>query len=158
MSDVRGQMTSASVMRSGVQSMDVGRKVATMTTPKSFEDLAVFKLAYRVSLEIHRASLDFPAIEQRALADQIRRASKSICANLAEGFGKQVASPAEFRRFVSMAIGSADEMRVWTRYCLDLGYIDRATWQRWRDTYQEVAQMLHGLRQKVGRPPTPSDI
>ena len=78
--------------------------------------------------------------------------------HLAEGFGKQVASPAEFKRLVSMAIGSADEMRVWTRYCLDLGYIDQATWQRWRDTYQEVAQMLHGLRQKVGQPPAPSDI
>ena len=49
-----------------------------------------------------------------------------------------------------MAIGSADEMRVWCRYCLDLGYIDEATWQRWRDTYQEIAQMLQGLRQKAG--------
>jgi four helix bundle protein len=124
----------------------------------TFEDLEVFKRAYRLSLDVHRRSLEWPAVEQRALADQIRRASKSICANLAEGFGKQVASPAEFRRFVSMAIGSADEMRVWTRYCLDLGYIDQATWQRWRDTYQEVAQMLHGLRQKVGQPPAPSDI
>ena len=83
-----------------------------------------------ISLEIHRASLDFPVIEQRALAEQIRRASKSICANLAEGFGKQAASPAEFQRFLAMAIGSADEMRVWTRYCLDLGYIDEPTWQR----------------------------
>ena len=54
----------------------------------SFEDLEVFKRAYRVSLEVHRASLSFPAIEQRALADQVRRASKSICANIAEGYGK----------------------------------------------------------------------
>jgi 23S rRNA-intervening sequence protein len=58
-------------------------------TPMGFEDLAVFKLAYRLSLEIHRASLSFPAVEQYALGDQLRRASKSICANLAEGFGKQ---------------------------------------------------------------------
>ena len=87
--------------------------MVAMTAAKGFEDLAVFKLAYRTSLEIHRASLNFPAVEQRALAEQIRRASKSICANLAEGFGKQVASPGEFRRFLMMAIGSADEMRVW---------------------------------------------
>jgi four helix bundle protein len=52
-----------------------------------FEDLAVFKLAYRVSLEIHRASLNFPAVEQYGLGEQIRRASKSICANIAEGVG-----------------------------------------------------------------------
>ena len=41
------------------------------------EDLEVFKRAYRVSLAVHRCSLGFPAVEQRALADQIRRASKS---------------------------------------------------------------------------------
>jgi four helix bundle protein len=111
----------------------------------SFEDLAVFQRAYRISLELHRASLGFPALEQRALGDQLRRASKSICANLAEGFAKQKRSPAEFKRFVQMALGSADEMRVWLRYCRDLGYIDAETWQQWRDEYQEIAKMLQGL-------------
>ena len=71
------------------------------------EDLEVFRRAYRLSLEVHRASLEFPRIEQFALADQIRRASKSICANLAEGFGRQRISKPEFRRFLAMAIGSA---------------------------------------------------
>ena len=98
-----------------------------MTDPGSFEDLEVFKRAYRLSLEVHRASLDFPAIEQRALADQVRRASKSICANLAEGHAKWHRSPVEFARYVRIALDSADEMRVWSRYCLDLGYIDEAT-------------------------------
>ena len=54
-----------------------------------FEELEVFKRAYGVSLEIHKASLAFPKIEQYALADQIRRASKSICANIAEGLPNQ---------------------------------------------------------------------
>ena len=114
-------------------------------TIASFEDLEVFKRAYRISLEVHRASLDFPAIEQRALADQVRRASKSICANIAEGFGKQKQSAAEFKRYLVMAIGSADEMRVWLRYCLDLGYIDETMWRRWRDEYQAIAKMLQAL-------------
>jgi four helix bundle protein len=112
----------------------------------SFEDLEVFKRAYRISLEIHRASLEFPRVEQSSLADQLRRASKSICANLAEGFAKQRRSAPEFGRFVGMAIGSSDEMRVWIRYSLDLGYIDEKTWQRWRDEYQEISKMLQGLR------------
>ena len=112
---------------------------------RGFEDLEVFRRAYRVSLEVHRASLEFPAIEQRALADQIRRASKSICANLAEGFGRQLVSKPEFRRFVMMALGSADEMQVWTIYCRDLGYIDERTADRWRGEYQEIARMLTGL-------------
>ena len=110
----------------------------------SFEDLAVFQRAYRVSLELHRASLGFPAVEQRALADQVRRASKSICANLAEGFAKQRRSPAEFKRFVQMALGSADEMRVWLRYCLDLGYIDAAMARRVPGHCQDAARPGQG--------------
>ncbi len=117
---------------------------------RSFEDLEVFKKAYRVSLEVHRMSLDFPKIEQYALADQVRRASKSICANIAEGFGKQRQSMVEFKRFLMIAMGSADEMRVWSRYCLDLGYIDEPVWRRWRDEYQEIAKMLNGLCSKSG--------
>ena len=81
------------------------------------EELEVFRRAYALSLEVHRASLEFPRIEQWALADQVRRASKSICANLAEGFGRQRQSRPEFRRFLIMAIGSADEMQVWVLYC-----------------------------------------
>ena len=116
-----------------------------------FEDLEVFRRAYRVSLEVHRASLEFPAIEQGALGDQVRRASKSIAANLAEGFARQGSTPADFRRFIRMATGSSDEMRVWVRYCLDLGYIDEATWRCWRDEYQEISRMLEGLLKAVGR-------
>ena len=122
---------------------------------KSFEDLEVFKRAYRISLEVHRLSLDFPRSEQFVLADQVRRASKSICANIAEGFSRQRYSSADFRRFVVMAIGSADEMRLWARYCLDLGYIDEQRWQSWRDEYQEIARMLSGLAARITRP---SDI
>ena len=109
------------------------------------EDLGVFRRAYALSLEVHRASLDFPRIEQWALADQVRRASKSICANLAEGFGRQQQSRPEFRRFLIIAIGSADEMQVWALYARDLGYIDEVTAERWRGEYREIARMLSAL-------------
>ena len=109
------------------------------------EDLEVFRRAYRLSLEVHRASLEFPRIEQFALADQVRRASKSICANLAEGFGRQQQSKPEFRRFLMMALGSADEMQVWTMYCRDLGYIGADVAERWQGEYREIARMLSGL-------------
>ena len=120
-----------------------------MGAVRSFEDLDVFKRAYRISLEVHKATLRFPQIEQRALGDQIRRASKSICANVADGFGKQRQSRAEFRRFAMMAMGSADEMRVWLRYALDLDYIDESQWKAWRDEYQQIAKMLQSLVTKT---------
>ena len=111
----------------------------------SFEDLEVFQRAYRLSLDVHRKSLAMPRIEQFALGDQVRRASKSICANIAEGYGRQKQSKAEFRRFVWMAVGSSDEMRVWARYALDLGYIDEPTWRNWRDEYQIISKQLRKL-------------
>ncbi len=124
-----------------------GERAGAEQAPKvvSFEDLDVFKRAYRVSLDVHRASLVMPKIEQQALADQMRRASKSICSNIAEGYGRQKQSKAEFKRFLWMAIGSSDEMRVWARYALDLGYLDERTWRRWRDEYQIISKQLQVL-------------
>ena len=83
----------------------------------------MFRRAYRISLDVHRASLQFPKIEQQALADQIRRGESVDLWKLAEGFGKQRRSGAEFKRYLLMAIGSADEMQVWLRYCSDLEYV-----------------------------------
>jgi four helix bundle protein len=112
---------------------------------RSFEDLDVFQRAYAISLDIHRASLTMPKVEQYVLADQMRRASKSICANLAEGFSRQRSSSADFKRFLTMAIGSCDEMQVWTRYASDLGYVIKETAAEWRAEYVELAKMLRGL-------------
>jgi four helix bundle protein len=59
---------------------------------QNFYELDVYKKAFNISLEVHRESLSFPKIEQYALADQLRRATKSICANIGEGFHKQLNS------------------------------------------------------------------
>jgi four helix bundle protein len=44
-----------------------------------------------------------------------------------------------------MSIGSADEMRVWLRYCLDLNYLEEQKWEQWRGEYEVIAKMLQGL-------------
>jgi four helix bundle protein len=128
-----------------------GREVVTAgkSDVMTFEDLEVFRRAYRISLDLHRTSLQFPKVEQfGGLADQMRRASKSICGNIAEGFGKQRKSNAEFKRYLLMAIGSADEMQVWLKYCADLEYVDQKACERWRDEYRQIARMLQGLHTK----------
>ena len=112
---------------------------------RSFEDLEVYKRSYKLALEIHKTSLNFPRIEQFAMADQVRRASKSVCANIAEGFARQRSSSADFHRFIVLAIGSGDEMKVWLSFCLDLGYISADDAKRWRSEYSEITRMLHGL-------------
>src|SRR5689334_21301795 len=98
------------------------------------EDLDVFKRAYALSLVLHQASLTFPKIEQYGgLGDQLRRSSKSVCALLVEGQGRQASAPRDFARYLTMAIGSAEEARLWCRYASDLGYVADADAQMWRD-------------------------
>ena len=113
------------------------------------KDLDVYKRAYVVSIEIHKATLEFPKIEQYALADQMRRSSKSICANLAEGFAKQTHSKAEFARFVSMAMGSCSEMETWISYAFDLEYVTQAQLNQWLNAYAIIYGMLVKLREKI---------
>ena len=115
-----------------------------------YEDLAVFKRAYGLSLEMHRASLTWPREEQfGGIADQLRRSSKSVCALLAEGSARQRSSQAEFRRYAIMAMGSADETRLWCRYAEDLGYVEREVARRWQEEASVVARMLQSLARRL---------
>ena len=114
------------------------------------EDLEVFRRAYRLSLELHRFSLDLPKIEQfGGLADQLRRASKSVCSLTAEGAGRQLGSSREFARYLTMAIGSAEETRLWCSYCRDLGYVEAERAETWRDECGHIIRMLQGLKSSV---------
>ena len=115
----------------------------------SYSEFEVYKKSYQLSLEVHRYSLHLPVIEQRALADQIRRSSKSICANFAEGFVKQKYSNNEFRRYLIVSLGSSSETVVWLEYCRDLGYLGEIESQRLISGYNEVSRMLQGLIKKV---------
>jgi four helix bundle protein len=109
-----------------------------------YHRLAVYQKAYKAALEIHRLTLKFPAIERHELASQLRRATKSIAANIAEGMGKQ-SSPGEVKRFLYSALGSSDETRVWLEFARDLGYLTTELQQHYDAAYQEIGRMLRGV-------------
>lgn len=111
-----------------------------------YKDLIVYQKAFSISLEVHRVSLGFPKIEQYGgIADQIRRSSKSICANIAEGYAKQQGSKAEFKRFLLIVLGSAEEVFVWIDYVIALGYVEESIGLEWQASYMEVIKMLQSL-------------
>ena len=109
-----------------------------------YHRLDVYKKAYRSALEIHKVSLLFPKIEQYELANQLRRATKSIPVNIAEGMGKQE-SNADVRKYIRIAIGSCDEVRVWLEFSRDLGYMQDAAYIEFDDRYNEIGKMLRGV-------------
>jgi four helix bundle protein len=116
---------------------------------ETHRDLLVFKAAYSLALEVRPLTHEMPKSEQYGgIADQMRRASTGICANLAEGFAKNK-SKLEFRRFVGMALGSASEMDVWLMFSADFGYLSAPVSEELRQRYAEVSKMLRGLEQKL---------
>ena len=120
------------------------------------DDLEVFRRAYALSLELHRASLGWPNVEQYGgIAGQLRRSSKSVCALLMEGGGRLRRSRTEFERYLVMALGSADETRLWCRYAEDLGYATDEQAAAWCGSYEEIARMLQGLLARQKRQSSP---
>ena len=111
-----------------------------------FHKLDVYRKAYDASLRLHTETLSFPRFEQSELASQLRRASKSICANIAEGMGRQM-SPKDVVRFLRSALGSCDETRIWLEYSRDLEYLPPAKFDEMNAAYCEVGRMVNGLVQ-----------
>jgi len=91
---------------------------------KTFRDLEVYKEAYELMLIVHGAVKKLPVYERHDLASQMRRASKSCPANMAEGWAKRRFEK-EFKRHLDSAIGSANEMEVHIETAMDLKYWDQ---------------------------------
>lgn len=90
---------------------------------KTLSDLDVFNISYQLAMEIFQLSRIFPKEEKYSLIDQIVRSSRSISANIAEGWGKRVYEN-EFKRHLVYAMGSLEETRVWMKFAKDCNYIN----------------------------------
>jgi len=110
----------------------------------SYHNLKVYQKAYSLALVVHKLTLQFPRVEQYELANQLRRSTKSIPVNIAEGMGRQE-SKADVKHFIRIAIGSCDETRVWLEFTRDLGYMSEERSQFLDNSYQEIGRMLRGI-------------
>ena len=109
-------------------------------------DLKVYQKSYKVALDIHRVTKQFPRIEQYGgIADQIRRSSKSITANIVEGYAKQNFYKADFKRMLIYSLASCDETQLWLEMSKDLGYIDSATYSILNKELDEIGKMLYSF-------------
>ena len=113
----------------------------------NYKDLKVYQRSYKMAIEIYREVRSFPKEEIFGITSQIKRASTSIPLNIAEGFAKNE-SENEFKRFLLMAIGSCDEMRVLIDMSKDLGYISEEKHGAYEKEYEETGKMLTSLRKK----------
>jgi four helix bundle protein len=115
---------------------------------KSFRDLEVYKLSFTIAMEIYEISKRFPMEEKYSLTDQIRRSSRSVCANIAEGWRK--------RKYVAMFISKlsdsaqeAAETQVWLEFALACKYIEKDIFNRLNEQYEHIFAMLSTMGSKA---------
>ena len=108
---------------------------------KGVKNLRVYQLAYKLAMQIFEVSKGFPKEERYALTDQIRRSSRSVCSNLAEGYRKRI-YPKHFVAKVTDADGECSETLVWLDFALDCRYITAEVHQELTEAGTRVGSML----------------
>jgi four helix bundle protein len=119
-----------------------------MTAMQDFKNLTVWQAARRMTVSTYKLTTNFPHSEEFGLKAQMRRASVSICTNIAEGSGRR--GDREFRRFLDIAIGSAFELECEVILSRDLAFITDVTKERTLAAVNEIRRMLLGLIGRLG--------
>ena len=107
----------------------------------SAKDLNVYKKAYALSMEIFKLSRSWPVEERYSLTDQIRRSSRSVCANLREAWAKR-RYEAHFISKLTDCDGENSETDTWLDYARDCKYISVAEHKHLREESEAVGRML----------------
>jgi four helix bundle protein len=115
-----------------------------MSSLFGYRGLKVYQLAYKLAMEIFHESKSFPPEEKYSLTDQIRRASRSVAANIAEGYRKRQYS----KMFVSKmadADGEATETQVWLDFARDCCYMSKQRQAELTRGYHEIGRRLGSM-------------
>jgi four helix bundle protein len=112
------------------------------------QNLDVWKKSVEFTIEIYKATESFPKDEKFGLMSQIRRASVSIPANIAEGAARK--SIKEFMNFLSIALGSASEVETEILISFRLGYCSERVFQDLMAKLEEIGRMITGLSNHLG--------
>jgi len=108
---------------------------------RSHTELETYQLAFKASMEIFELTKKYPKEETYSLTDQIRRSSRSVCANLAEAFRKRK-YPKHFVSKLSDCEGEAAETQVWLDFSLACNYIDENTYKSLFVKYDQILGKL----------------
>ncbi len=109
-----------------------------------FRDLEVYRRAFDAAMQIYQLTKDFPSDEKYSLVDQIRRASRSVCANLSEGWRKR-RYVAVFKNKLADSMQEASETQCWLEFSLECDYIERSLFNALDDEYEQIISMLNAM-------------
>ncbi|MEA5623591.1 four helix bundle protein [Nostoc sp. UHCC 0251] len=115
---------------------------------KDHKDLGIYKIAFETAMKIFELSKKFPVEERYSLTDQIRRSSRSVCANMAEAWRKR-RYEAAFVAKLNDCEAEASETQTWIEFAVKCNYMDVQTG---RELYASYNQVLSGLVNMINHP------
>jgi len=110
----------------------------------NFKETSVYKKAFSLSMEIFGITKSFPKEEKYSLTDQIRRSSRSVCANMAEAYRKKQ-YPAHFLSKLSDCDAENSETSVWIDFAFSCGYIDESSKVYLLSKNEEVGRLIYHM-------------
>ena len=113
-----------------------------------FKDLQIYQRSYAAANAVYAMTEEYPAKERYGVIDQLRRASLSVPLNIAEGYGKKE-SQTELKRYLRMAMGSANEVLVLLDFSRDRKYIAPEKHEKAYNEYEEICKMINGFTQRT---------
>lgn len=117
---------------------------------RHFRDLEVYQKAFQASMKIFEMTKEFPSEEKFALVDQIRRSSRSVCANLAEGWRKRKYI-AVFKNKLTDSMQEASETQSWLEFCLACRYIEESRFREIDNEYETILSMLNAMEKNADK-------
>ena len=132
--------------------MGVGEygRVDVSAFAKSFRDLKVYQSSLALAAEVHAFCKLLPAHERYAMSDQVRRASRSVCQNIAEAWRKR-RYKAAFVAKLSDAEAEAGEVQSCLDLCLAFDYLKRPEYEAWNARYEQVIAQLITMSNQADR-------
>ena len=112
-----------------------------MAKINNHQELEVYQIAFKAAMSIYHLSKNFPKEEKYSLTDQIRRSSRSVCANIGEAFRKRK-YPKSFVAKIIDSEGEADETQIWLEFSLACEYINQATYDNLYKQYDYILGKL----------------
>lgn len=117
---------------------------------KSHRELDVYKLAFKAAMEIFTLTKMFPKEERYSLTDQIRRASRSVCSNIAEAWRKRIYEGA-FVAKLSDSEAEACETQTWLDFSISCKYMDKNTYNSLNQNYDNIIGKLVRMRTNANK-------
>ncbi len=117
--------------------------------PQTYRDLEIFLLSKKLAVKVHKMTMkDLPKHEMYEEGNQIRRSSKSIVSNIAEGFGRRKYKK-EFIQFLTYSLASCDETKVHIEMLYETGSLKKEIYQELFQEYEKLGSKIFNFRETV---------